>query len=94
MLNDTLRARDRHEKALQIERQSASILVRNIIMLCRHIPFALHRVPCPCPPFQPHHQLQESLYPVPEEVRHESFGMPEGWKQSFDEGGVILAIGC
>lgn len=45
MLNDTLRARDRHEKALelaeiyktgeqalQIERQSASILVRNIII--------------------------------------------------------------
>lgn len=45
MLNDTLRARDRHEKALelaeiyktgeqalQIERQSASILVRNIIL--------------------------------------------------------------
>lgn len=45
MLNDTLRARDRHEKALelaeiyktgeqalQIERQSASILIRNIII--------------------------------------------------------------
>ena len=78
MLNDALRARDRHEKALQIERQSASILIRNIIMPCRHIPFALHRVPCP----------------VPEEVRHESFGMPEGWRQSFDEGEVILAIGC